>query len=132
MGTKNRVNVLGYLGRDAELRYTQTGKAVASFTVATTERWTGQDGERHEETTWHKVVAWGKQAEFVGKLQKGSQVDVEGRLTNRKWQDKSGQDRYTTEINASSVLALGPKPGERVVKGEAHEEPEEDGDTPPF
>jgi single-strand DNA-binding protein len=130
MASMNRATLIGHLGRDAELRYTQGGTAVASLNVATSERWKGKDGELNQKTEWHKVTVWNKLAEFAGKLQKGSQVAIEGRIETRKWQDKAGNDRYTTEIVANSVLALGPKPGERVVKGDHQEAPpaeEEDG-----
>ncbi len=108
MGTVNRVILVGNLGRDAELRYTGGGAAVASFSVATTEVWKDKDGQRQEQTEWHRISLWGKQAESVAQyLTKGKQVYVEGRLQTRKWQDKEGHDRYTTEVKADRVVLLG-------------------------
>jgi single-strand DNA-binding protein len=104
----NKVIVVGRLGRDPELRYTQGGQAVANFTVATNESWTNKDGERQERTEWHRIVAWGKQAEFCGNyLTKGRQVYVEGRLQTREWEDREGDKRRTTEIVAQTIQALG-------------------------
>ena len=95
----NRVFLIGNLGADPELRYTQNGKAVASFSLATTERRKGQDGQVQELTEWHRIVAWGKLAEICGEhLGKGSKVYVDGKLQTRKWKDQSGVERYTTEI----------------------------------
>ena len=95
----NKVILIGNLGADPELRYTQSGAPVASFRVATTERWKGQDGQMQEQTEWHNIVAWRRLAEICGEyLSKGSRVYIEGRLQTRKWQDQSGQDRYATEI----------------------------------
>ena len=105
----NKVILVGRLGRDPELRYTQGGQAVANFTVATNEFWRDKDGERQERTEWHRIVAWGKQAEFCGNyLSKGRQVYVEGRLQTREWEDKEGEKRRTTEIVANSIQAIGP------------------------
>lgn len=128
MGSRNRVDLIGYLGRDAELRYTQGGLAVASLSVATSERWKDKEGALKERTEWHRVTAWGKLAEFAGKLQKGKQVAIEGRLETRKW-EKDGEARYTTEVVAQSVMALGPRDGERVVRGDSQDTPEDDAAT---
>ena len=104
----NKVILVGRLGKDPELRYTQGGQPVASFTVATNERWTTRDGEKQERTEWHRIVAWGKQAEFCGNyLSKGRQVYLEGRIQTREWEDKEGQKRWTTEIVAQTVQGLG-------------------------
>lgn len=112
MGTVNRVILVGNLGKDAELRYTGGGAAVASFSVATTEVWKDKDGQRQEQTEWHRISLWGKQAESVSQyLTKGKQVYVEGRLQTRKWQDKEGHDRYTTEVKADRVVLLGSSGG---------------------
>ncbi len=114
MGSVNRVILVGNLGRDAELRYTGSGAAVASFSVATTEVWKDKDGQKQEQTEWHRISLWGKQAETVAQyLTKGKQVYVEGRLQTRKWQDKEGQDRYTTEVKADRVVLLGSAGGGR-------------------
>jgi len=105
----NKAVLVGRLGRDPELRYTQGGSPVASFTMATTERWT-KDGERQERTTWHRIVAWGKLAEIVEKYAtKGRLVYVEGRIQTREWEDKEGEKRRTTEIVAQTVQLLGGK-----------------------
>lgn len=96
----NKVILVGNLGRDPEVRYTQSGKAVANLAVATSESWKGQDGQVQEKTEWHRVVIFGKLAEIAGQyLTKGSQVYLEGKIQTKKWQNKEGVDQYTTEIN---------------------------------
>jgi single-strand DNA-binding protein len=113
----NKVIIIGNLGADVELRYTQSGTPVASFRVATTERWKGQDGQMQEQTEWHSCVAWRRLAEICGEyLGKGSRVYLEGKLQTRKWQDKDGNDRYTTEIVVSEMKMLSPK-GEGSGRG---------------
>ncbi|MDR1660263.1 MAG: single-stranded DNA-binding protein [Desulfovibrio sp.] len=103
----NKVTIIGRLGRDPELRYTQSGSPVASLNVATDESYTDRDGNRVERTEWHRVSVFQRQAESCANyLAKGSLVYVEGGLTTRKWQDQSGQDRYSTEIRAQRVLFL--------------------------
>lgn len=103
----NRVQIIGRLGRDVELRQTPSGQSVASFTVATDESYTSRDGQKVEQTEWHRVSVFGKQAELCGKfLGKGSLVYVEGKLRTRKWTDQSGQERSSTEINADRVQFL--------------------------
>ena len=95
----NKVILVGNLGKDPEVRYTQDGKAVASLTLATSESWKDQSGQVQEKTEWHKVSIFGKLAEIAGEyLRKGSQVYIEGKLQTRKWTNKEGQDQYTTEI----------------------------------
>jgi single-strand DNA-binding protein len=110
----NKVILVGNLGRDPEMKYTASGAAIANVTVATTDSWNDkQTGEKQEKTEWHRVVFFGRLAEIVGEyLHKGSQVYLEGRLQTRKWQDKSGQDRYTTEIVANDMQMLGGRGGE--------------------
>ena len=104
----NKVILIGNLGKDPEVRYTQGGQAVADLRVATTEAWTDKQGQRQEKTEWHRVVLWGKTAENAGKyLSKGRQIYVEGRLQTREWQDKEGQKRWTTEIVGNDVQFLG-------------------------
>ena len=105
----NKVILIGNLGRDPEVRYMPSGNAVANVTLATTDAWKDkQSGEKQERTEWHNIVFYNRLAEIVGEyLKKGSQVYVEGRLQTRKWQDKSGNDRYTTEIIASEMQMLG-------------------------
>ena len=111
MGTVNRVILVGNLGRDAELRRTGTGTAVANFSLATTEVFKDREGQRKEETEWHRVALMGKQAESVADyLVKGKQVYVEGRLRTREWQDKEGNKRTTTEIIANRLVLLGGGP----------------------
>ncbi|HEU4400480.1 MAG TPA: single-stranded DNA-binding protein [Candidatus Polarisedimenticolia bacterium] len=114
MASVNRVILIGNLGRDPEVRYTQNGTAVANFTLATNEVWTDKGGERQERTEWHRIVVWGKQAEIVREhLSKGKQVYVEGSLQTRQWDDKEGHKRSTTEIKAMRVVMLGrPESGE--------------------
>lgn len=107
MASLNKVMIIGRLGRDPELRYTQSGMAVANFNVATDESYTDKDGNRIERTEWHKVTTFQRQAENCAKfLAKGSLVYIEGSLQTRKWQDQQGQDRYTTEIKAERVRFL--------------------------
>ncbi len=105
----NKVMIIGRLGADPEIRYTQAGAAVTNLNVATSERWKDkQSGEPQERTEWHRVVIFGKSAEIAKQyLKKGSQVYIEGRLQTRKWQDKSGQDRYTTEVVSNGMEMLG-------------------------
>lgn len=103
----NKAIIIGNLGADPELRYTQSGQAVANLRIATNERWTDKDGKPQEKTEWHKVVVWGRQAENCEKyLSKGRQVYVEGRLQTSEWEDKDGNKRWTTEIVAQSVQFL--------------------------
>ncbi len=105
----NKVILVGNLGADPEVRYTPSGSAVANVSIATTDQWKDkQTGENQEKTEWHRVVFFNRLAEIVAEyLKKGRQVYVEGRLQTRKWQDQSGQDRYTTEIVANEMQMLG-------------------------
>ena len=108
MGSVNKVILVGNLGRDAELRYTPGGAAVATLNMATTEVWNDKAGQRQEKTEWHRVVVWGKTAESLAEyLTKGKQIYVEGRLQTRQWDDKDGNKRYTTEIKGDRVVLLG-------------------------
>ena len=108
----NKVMIIGYLGRDPEMRYTPSGRPVTSFSVATSRTWTSAEGERREETEWFNVVAWGTLAEICkSHLSKNQQVYIEGRLQTRKWQDKEGKDRYTTEVVAGEMQMLGSRSG---------------------
>ena len=103
-----KVILVGNLGRDAELRYTPGGAAVATLNMATTEVWNDKGGQRQEKTEWHRVVLWGKSAESLAEyLTKGKQIYVEGRLQTRQWDDKDGNKRYTTEIRSDKVVLLG-------------------------
>src|SRR5215471_18292360 len=108
MGSVNKVILVGNLGRDAELRYTPGGAAVATLNMATTEVWNDKAGQRQEKTEWHRVVLWGRTAESLNEyLTKGKQIYVEGRLQTRQWDDKDGNKRYTTEIRGDRVVLLG-------------------------
>ena len=111
MASVNKVIIVGNLGKDPETRYAPSGDAVTNIVVATTETWKDEtSGEKREATEWHRVVFFGKLAEIAGQyLKKGSQVYLEGKLKTRKWQDKDGQDRFTTEINADEMKMLGSK-----------------------
>lgn len=106
----NKVFLIGNLGKDPEVRFTSNGKAVAKFSVATSERWTDPDGNKQERTEWHNVVVWGKQAETCGQyLSKGRQVFIEGSVRSRQYDDKDGNKKYITEIVARDVRFLGSK-----------------------
>ena len=107
----NKVTLIGNLGKDPELRYTNSGVPVATFSVATNEQWKDSEGNTQERTEWHNIVAWQKLAEICAEyLKKGSKVYIEGRLQTRSWDDKNtGQKRYTTEIVANDMIMLDPK-----------------------
>ena len=108
MASVNKVILVGNLGRDPELRYIQSGQAVANFTLATNDRWRDKEGNNQERTEWHRIVVWGKSAENCAQyLQKGRSVYVEGRLQTREWEDKDGNKRQTTETIAQTVQFLG-------------------------
>ena len=125
MASVNKVIVVGNLGRDPETRYMPDGGAITNVSVATSFQWTDKtSGEKKDETEWHRVVFRGKLAEVAGEyLKKGSQVYVEGRLRTRKWQDKEGQDKYTTEIIADRMQMLGSRAGAGEPRGEPPSEP---------
>lgn len=107
MASLNKVQLIGNLGRDAELRYTPAGAAVASINMATTEVWNDKAGQKQEKTEWHRVVIWGKMAESLAEyLVKGKQIYVEGRLQTKSW-EKDGVTRYATDVRADRVLLLG-------------------------
>ena len=126
MASVNKVILIGNLGRDPEVRYMPSGDAVANITIATTETWKDKGGEKQEQTEWHRVAMFGKTAEIAGEyLKKGSQVYIEGKLQTRKWTDKEGQERYTTEIRADRMQMLGSRSG-----GSERMAPPED-DAPP-
>jgi single-strand DNA-binding protein len=111
MASVNRVTLIGNLGKDPEVRYTTDGKAIANITVATSESWKDKTtGDKQEKTEWHRVTFFDKLAEIVGQyLKKGSSIYLEGKLQTRKWKDKDGQDRYTTEIVGKEMIMLGGK-----------------------
>ena len=123
MASVNKVILVGNLGRDPETRYMTSGEAVTNIRLATTDTWKDKSGEKQERTEWHNIVFYGRQAEIAGEyLKKGRQIYVEGRLQTRKWQDKEGQDRYTTEVIADRMQMLGSREGGGAPPG---------GDEPP-
>jgi single-strand DNA-binding protein len=110
MASLNKVMLIGNLGKDPEVRYTASGQAVASFNLATSEKFKNKNGEWEERTEWHRITLWSRLAEIAGEyLTKGKTVFVEGRLQTRKWQDNSGNERYTTEIVGEKMQMLSPK-----------------------
>jgi single-strand DNA-binding protein len=117
----NKVILVGRLGKDPEVKYTQTGVPVARFTIATDESWKDQGGEKQQRTEWHNIVAWRKLAEICGQyLNKGKLVYIEGRLQTRSWEDKEGNKRYTTEVQADNMVMLSARTDEaRQEKGVA-------------
>jgi single-strand DNA-binding protein len=118
MGSLNKVTLIGNLGRDPEVRYTQGGAPVANFTLATNEVWTDKAGSRQEKTEWHRIVAFGKQAEVVrDHLAKGRQVYIEGALQTRQWDDRDGNKRTTTEIKMTRLVLLGRAEGASEGRG---------------
>ncbi|MDR2788959.1 MAG: single-stranded DNA-binding protein [Candidatus Accumulibacter sp.] len=121
MASVNKVILIGNLGADPEIRYLPNGDAVANARLATSEQWTDKaSGEKREMTEWHRVVFYRRLAEIVGQfLKKGSSVYIEGRIRTRKWQDKEGQERYTTEIEASEMKMLSSRQSASVSGGEA-------------
>jgi len=107
MGSVNKVILVGNLGRDAELRYTPGGAAVSTLNLATTEVFKDREGQKKEDTQWHRIILWGKTAETLQDyLVKGKQIYVEGKLQTRKWKDKDGNDKYTTEVRGDRVVLL--------------------------
>jgi single-strand DNA-binding protein len=107
MGSVNKAILVGNLGRDAEMRFTAGGTPVATVSLATTEKFTDRDGQRREDTQWHRVVIWGKMAESLNEyLTKGKQIYVEGRIQTREWTDKEGKPAKTTEIRADKIVLL--------------------------
>ncbi|MCE1225262.1 MAG: single-stranded DNA-binding protein [Geobacteraceae bacterium] len=110
MASLNKVMLIGNLGKDPEVRYTTSGQAVASFNLATSEKFKNKSGDWEERTEWHRVTLWGKLAEIAGEyLAKGKTVYIEGRLQTRKWTDRDGNDKYTTEIVGDKMQMLGGK-----------------------
>lgn len=127
MASLNKAILIGHLWKDPETRYTANGDAVCNFSVATSEEWKDKaSGEKKEATEWHRISVFGKLAEICGKyLLKGSLVYVEGKITTRKWTDKEGKERYTTEIRADQMKMLGGKPKE---EDKAERRPNQKGD----
>src|SRR5574340_280924 len=110
MSSVNKVIILGRLGKDPETRYMTNGEAVTNFSIATSETWKDKSGEKQEKVEWHNITAYRKLGEIIGEyVKKGSLIYIEGKLQTRKWQDKDGKDRYTTEIIADHMQMLGGK-----------------------
>ncbi len=129
MASLNKVMLIGNLGKDPEVRYTASGTAVASFSLATSERFKNKNGEWEDRTEWHNITLWGRLAEIAGEyLAKGRTVFIEGRLQTRKWQDRDGRDRYTTEIVGDKMQILSAK-GEGGRPGAGRPETQE---APPY
>jgi single-strand DNA-binding protein len=125
----NKAILIGNLGADVEMRYSQAGTAIANFNMATTETWV-KDGKKEEKTEWHRIVAFARLGEICGEyLSKGSKVYIEGRIQTRQWEDKDGNKRYTTEIVAREMKMLGGK-GEVDTHGASTPEPSMGDDVP--
>jgi single-strand DNA-binding protein len=123
----NKVMIIGRLGRDPEMRYTPSGRPVTTFNVATSRSWNSSDGERHTETEWFNVVAWGSLAEICKQhLLKGQQVYIEGRLQTRVWEDNTGNKRSSTEIVANEMILLGDRKDNLASENDSDENEEEE------
>lgn len=130
----NKVILAGRLGRDPEVRYTESGTAVANMSLATTETWKNKNGEQQEKTEWHRIVVFGNTAEFAKEyLRKGAMLAIDGKLRTRKWEDRNGTTKYTTEVLARQLTPLSsrraetkPGPEEPDVPFDEKEEGEED------
>lgn len=131
MASVNLAIIVGNLGRDPEVRFLADGKAVANITIATSESWKDKDGNKKESTEWHRCVAYGKTAELMGEyLKKGSSVYIQGRIQTKKWTDKEGQERYTTEIVVDKMQFLGA--AKASTEAPRQREPGEDLEENPF
>ena len=135
MASVNKVILIGNLGADPEVRYLPSGDAVANLRIATTENWKDKSGEKQERTEWHRVSFFGRQAETCGEyLRKGSSVYIEGSLQTRKWQNKEGQDQYSTEIRGDRMQMLGGRSGsnsfEVMERDESASPPRQSSPTP--
>ena len=131
MASVNKVILIGNLGADPEVRYLPSGDAVTNIRIATTDTWKDKSGEKQEHTEWHRIAFFGKLAEIAGEyLKKGSPVYVEGRIRTRKWQDKDGQERYSTEIVADRMQLLGSRTGGSEQMARAPKAAEEPGAKP--
>ena len=108
---RNKVQLIGRIGQSPEVKHLESGKTVANFSLATNERYKNNKGELVENTEWHNLVAWGKTAEIIEKyVEKGSEIAIEGKLTNRSWKDKEGNKKYATEVLVNELLLMGGKP----------------------
>ncbi len=125
----NKAILIGRLGKDPELRYTPSGKAVTTFSLATSERWTGQDGQKNESTTWHNIVVWGKPAEIIKEyMAKGREIYLEGRIANRSYDDKEGNKKYISEVVVQNFQFIG---GRGDTGGAPAQSQSSDSQTPP-
>jgi single-strand DNA-binding protein len=131
MASVNKVILIGNLGKDPELRYTPSGQAVATFSIATTEKWRDKDGQTQEKTEWHNIVVWGRQAELANEyLKKGRSVYLEGKIQTRSYDDKEGVKRYFTEIVVNRMQFIGSRPDGAGSQGASAPPPEEPPDIP--
>ncbi|MBC8258515.1 MAG: single-stranded DNA-binding protein [SAR324 cluster bacterium] len=131
MANLNKVMLIGRLGQDPEIRYTQSGSAVANATIATNDYWTDKQGEKQERTEWHSLVLWGKLADLAQSyLKKGSQVYVEGRLQTRDWEDQQGQKHYKTEVVVTNMQFLDTKSSEGVAAPTGNPGPDQTSRSP--
>lgn len=129
----NKVMIIGHLGKDPEMRYTPSGRAVTTFNVAVSRSWNSSDGQRRSETEWFKVVSWGNLAEICNKyLTKGQQVYIEGRLQTRSWEDKEGNSRKSVEVVANEMTMLGDRRDKNSSDSMDEEPPDIDEDEFPF
>jgi single-strand DNA-binding protein len=129
---KNKVNLIGRLGKDPEIRYTTDQKPICHFSLATSESWKDKSGERKTLTEWHNIVIFGKLAEIAAEhLKKGSLIDLEGKIKTRPWQDKDGKDRYTTEIITHELRMLSKKDGADSSDGHSSSNAHDDADFNP-
>jgi len=125
MSSVNKVILIGNLGKDPEIRYTESGQAVTNFTLATNEQWKDKSGESCERVEWHNIVVWGKPAETIAQyVKKGHSIYLEGKLQTRKWEDKEGNNRYTTEINVFQFQFLQNKDGGGQRDGGGQKDPD--------
>lgn len=131
MSTLNQAQIIGYLGNDPKTNTTSNGDLVATISVATTEKWKDKQGNQQEDTQWHRIVFFGRQAEVAAQyLRKGSQVFVQGQIKTRKWQDNNGNDRYTTEIVARQMTMLGGKGNNAPAGGNRQQQGDWGGTAP--
>ena len=127
----NKVQIIGHLGKEPEMRYTPSGKPVTTFSMAVSRSWNSADGERHSETEWFNIVAWGNLAEICKKyLTKGQQVYVEGRLQTRRWDDKEGVKHTSVEVVANEMMMLGERRDHSNAHSSSESEGPEDGPEP--
>lgn len=126
MASVNKVILIGNLGKDPELRYTPSGQALAKFSIATTEKWRDKEGQPQENTTWHNIVCWGRQAEIANEyLKKGREVYIEGRIDNRSYDDKDGIKKWISEVICRNLQFIGGKPDQTGESQPPQDQPTE-------